>query len=437
LSHFVMAELGAFVVTGGLLLVIVVSALWSLITVFRVICGRVSLLSGKTLVPIVCLAVSVAVLLLFLPDQVANKVNPVLENQQQYLSPPSREAVHLHQQLWVADLHADSLLWPTRNLNTRTAGHVDVPKLLQGNVALQAFTIVTSSPLLMNFERNPKPHLYDDTITIKAVCEAWGINSITSLSARTMFQVQQFYKMVEQSEGRVFPIRTKADLNRYVDIRKTNNITAGFLGIEGLHALDGDIYNIDKFYDAGIRMMAPVHFFDNDLGGSAHGVEKNGLTEFGKKVVKRLSEKKILIDVSHASEKLIDDVLSVATSPVMVSHTGIRGVCESPRNLRDHHLKAIAATGGVIGVAYFSPAQCGDNLLESIIKSIQYLKNLVGVEAIGLGSDYDGGVAVPFDTTGLIHITNGLLEAGFQNSEIELIMGKNALRLLNQTLPEK
>ena len=230
-------------------------------------------------------------------------------------------------------------------------------------------------------------------------------------------------------------IKTSAELSTYLDRRISEpQITAGLLGIEGAHALDGNLDNIDVLFDAGIRMMAPTHFFDNDIGGSAHGIQKGGLTEKGKEMVRRMEAKHMIVDVAHASAQTIDDVLAIATRPVVVSHTGVRGTCDNQRNLSDDQLKGIARTGGVIGIGYWDTASCGKDA-KAIAKAIRYAANLIGVDHIGLGSDFDGAVVAPFDTTGLVQITDALIAEGFSDEEIGKIMGRNVLRLLIQNLP--
>ncbi len=187
-------------------------------------------------------------------------------------------------------------------------------------------------------------------------------------------------------------------------------------------------------YDAGFRIMGLTHFFDNEVGGSAHGLKKGGLTEFGRQVVPRLEEKKMLIDLAHASRPLIDDVLAIAKRPVIVSHTGVAGTCPGPRNLTDAHLRGIANTGGVIGIGYWDGAVC-ETSVDAIVKAMRYAADKVGVEHIALGSDFDGAVNAPFDTTGLAQLTQGLAKAGFSNQDIAAIMGGNVRRLLLESLP--
>jgi microsomal dipeptidase-like Zn-dependent dipeptidase len=183
-------------------------------------------------------------------------------------------------------------------------------------------------------------------------------------------------------------------------------------------------------------MMSPSHFFDTDVGGSAHGIQKGGLTDFGRRVIQRMEELGMIVDLAHASLQTIDDVLTIATRPAVVSHTGVRGVCNTVRNLSDEHLKAIAAAGGIIGIAYFDGATCGHDI-DAIVKTIRYAVDVVGPEHVALGSDFDGAVTTPFDAAGILYLTDALLKAGFSMSDIKLIMGENVRQILLQLLPDE
>jgi membrane dipeptidase len=366
-----------------------------------------------------------------LPAQLEKRLNVVL-NPPPYLA--SERAVELHKKLLVSDMHADSLLWTRDLLDRATRGHVDIPRLIDGNVALQAFTIVTKTPYVwkMNIERNDDK---TDNITILAIAERWPASTWSSLTQRALYQARKLQDTASRSGGKFTVIKTSAELSSYLDRRITDpQITAGFLGIEGAHALDGNLDNVDVLFHAGIRMMAPTHFFDNDIGGSAHGVEKGGLTEKGKEMIRRMETKHMIVDVAHASAQTIDDVLAIATRPVVVSHTGVRGTCDNQRNLSDEQLKGIARTGGVIGIGYWDTAVCGTDA-KAIAKAIRYAANVVGVDHVGLGSDFDGAVVEPFDTSGLVQITDALSVEGFSDEDIGKIMGRNVLRLLIQNLP--
>lgn len=364
-----------------------------------------------------------------LPAEVEKRMNRTL-NPPPY--PASERAVELHNKLLVADLHADSLLWARDLLERGTRGHVDIPRLIEGNVALQAFTIVTKTPRNQNIENNTGD---TDNITLLAIAERWPTKAWSSLTERALYQAHKLQDTAERSVGKFTLIRTSSELSAYLDRRlKEPQITAGFLGIEGAHALDGNLDNIDRLFAAGVRMMAPTHFFDNDIGGSAHGVDKGGLTDKGREMVRRMEAKKMIVDLAHASPATIADVLAIATRPVVVSHTGVKGTCDNTRNLSDEQLKAIAATGGVIGIGFWDTAVCGTDA-KAIAKAIRYTANLVGVDHVALGSDNDGAVTAPFDISGVVEITDALLQEGFTDEEIGKIMGRNTLRLLIENLP--
>ena len=370
-----------------------------------------------------------AVFFFVLPRYFANSLNSVI-NQPPYQI--SEKAKNLHEKLLIADLHADSLLWKRDLLQKDSIGQVDVPRLLEGNVALQAFTVVTKSPQNLNIEQNDDK---TDNIFWLALSEMQPLENLSSLTGRAVFQARKLHQFAEKSNGKLVVIKTKQDLQNFLERRKTEKIVGGWLGIEGAHALDGKVENVDVLFDAGFRMMSPSHFFDTEMGGSAHGIEKYGLTEKGKEMVRRMEQKGMLVDVAHASPKVIEDVLAMATKPVVVSHTGVKGTCNNNRNLSDEQLKAIAKTGGVIGIGFWDTAVCGEDA-RSIAKSIRYTANVIGIDHIALGSDFDGSVKAPFDTSGVGLITEALLNENFSEEEIAKIMGGNVIRLLSENLPD-
>jgi microsomal dipeptidase-like Zn-dependent dipeptidase len=143
----------------------------------------------------------------------------------------------------------------------------------------------------------------------------------------------------------------------------------------------------------------------------------------------------MIIDIAHASPKIIDDILSITNYPIISSHTGVKGTCNNVRNLSDKHLKAIANTGGIVGIAMFKQAVCGTDAAATA-KAIKYAVDLIGVEHVALGSDFDGSVKTPFDITGLPLIVDELLKLKFNKDEISLIMGGNVKKFLLKNLPE-
>jgi microsomal dipeptidase-like Zn-dependent dipeptidase len=191
---------------------------------------------------------------------------------------------------------------------------------------------------------------------------------------------------------------------------------------------------VDTLFDAGFRMIAPTHFFDTDWAGSAHGVTKGGLTAKGRALVRRLEERRILLDLAHASPRTIAEALAMATRPVVVSHAGVKGTCNNPRNLSDAELRGVAATGGVVGIGFWDTAVCGGDPA-AVARSIRYAVTVAGIDHVGLGSDWDGAVTVPFDAASLVELTDALLAAGLPETEVAQVMGGNAVRLLSSALP--
>lgn len=365
-----------------------------------------------------------------MPTIVDSKLNLVKPSQIQI----SDHAHRLHASLRIVDLHADCLLWNRDLLKRNKIGHSDVPRMLDGMYCVQAFTIVTKVPFDLRLEGNSDN---SDLITLLAVVNHWPPGTWWNLTERALFQTNKLHQFSEHSKGALRIIRSKKDLDEYLAYHdRTPKSLAGFLGIEGAHALEGNLKNVDRLFDAGVRMIAPTHFFDNDIGSSAHGLSDHGLTEKGKQMINRMQEKHMLIDVAHASARTIDDVLSIATSPVVASHTGVKGTCNNPRNLSDAQIKGIAKTGGLIGIGYWSTAVCGTDA-HAIAKAIHYAVEKVGAKHVALGSDFDGATTAPFDASQLSQLTQALIDEGLSDDEIRQVMGENAIRVLRTVLPEQ
>lgn len=355
------------------------------------------------------------------PQYVESQRNPVKLAAPYTVSP---EAQSLYDRLdFIADLHCDALLWG-RNLNKREdRGHVDFPRMREANVALEMFTIVSKSPAGQNMQSNSEDAF--DNITPLTIAKGESPWNWFSLINRTLSQSEALADFVENEGDKAIFIKKKSDLEKLIDARKSDKQVIGaMLGIEGGHALEASLENLEKVYAAGVRMIGPTHFFDNEFGGSAHGENGAGLSDFGKSAVQKMNELGIFIDLAHASPAIVEDVLNLTTKPVMVSHTGVRAVLDSQRNLSDAQIQKIAANGGIIGIAFFDMA-VGEPELPNIIASIKHVRDLVGIQYVALGSDYDGSVAVPFDITGLPLIVEGLMKAGFSEAEIRAVMGEN------------
>jgi microsomal dipeptidase-like Zn-dependent dipeptidase len=181
-------------------------------------------------------------------------------------------------------------------------------------------------------------------------------------------------------------------------------------------------------------MIAPVHFFDTAFAGSAHGMGKGGLTAAGRALVAGLERRSMVLDLAHASPRTLDDALALARRGVVVSHTGVKGTCDNPRNLSDAHLRAVARTGGVVGIGFWETAVCGRGP-GAIARAVRHAATVAGIDHVALGSDFDGAVSTPFDAAGLPALTEALLAEGFADDDVARIMGANAIRVLQAGLP--
>jgi microsomal dipeptidase-like Zn-dependent dipeptidase len=344
----------------------------------------------------------------------------------------SERAQHLHDSAIVVDLHADSTLFG-RDLNLRSdVGHVDFPRLREGGVAIQMFTAPTRTPFGFDIDRTRADGI--DFTTLGQFAARSPMATMGPLD-RALHQARRLTEFAAAAGGSVVPIRTRGDLDRVLTARAGGTPVLGVLfGIEGAHALEGDLDNLELLRGAGVRMVGITHFFDNAFAGSAHGVEKGGLTALGRELVPRLEAAGIAIDLSHLSPAAIDDVLAIATRPLIVSHTGVKGTCDRPRNLSDRHVQSIAAGGGVLGIAYIELTACGIAPAD-IVASMKYVIDLVGDDHVALGSDFDGATTTAFDTSRLPVLTQQMLDDGLSEATIRKVLGANAIRVLRETLP--
>jgi membrane dipeptidase len=333
----------------------------------------------------------------------------------------------LHQSLQIADLHGDTLLWRRNLLDRADRGQVDLPRLAEGNVALQIFSSVTKSPRGLNYDANSAD---SDNITPLAIAQLQPVRTWGSLLQRSLWHATKLERAVAASNGQLRLIRTPAELDRLLaDRARGAKVVGGMLSVEGLHDLEGQLGNLDKFHAAGFRMAGLAHFFDNEVAGSMHGLNKGGLTPLGRQVVRRMEALGMIVDVAHASHQAVGEVLAMATRPVFSSHGGVQATCKVNRNLTDQEIRGIARTGGVIGIGYWDAAVCSLNPSE-IARAIQHVRDLVGIDHVGLGSDFDGSVTTGFDTAQLALVTQALVDRGFSPDEIRKVMGGNVFRVL-------
>ncbi len=346
----------------------------------------------------------------------------------------SDQAQALHDDLIVADLHADTLLWK-RDPNKRTTrGHVDLQRLKDGNVALQVFGSVTKTPRNQNYESNSAD---SDNITPLVVAQMQPPRTWGSLLQRSLYHAEELADAARRDPDGFQLIRTRADLEGLLAERRIKGPrhVGAMLAVEGLHNIEGEIANLDRLHDAGYRMAGLTHFFDNELAGSMHGEAKGGLTPLGRQAVRRMEATGMLVDVAHLSHAALAELIDMAEKPLISSHGGVRAVCDVNRNLTDHEIRGIAATGGVVGIGFWDGAVCSPTPAATA-RAMRHVRDLVGIEHVALGSDFDGAVTTGFDAGGMAAMTQALMDQGFKEEEIRAAMGGNVIRLLQQTLPQ-
>ena len=364
----------------------------------------------------------------FLPSYVEGSMNQI---DGKALIAVSDEAKALHKTLNIVDLHSDTLMW-NRDLNDRVSrGHMDLPRLQDGNVALQLFSSVTKTPKNQNYDGNGAD---SDNITLLTFAQLQPVKTWHSLVERSLYHAAKRSDAVAGSNGALAAVDSAADLDRLRAARQTALRPVGaMLTIEGLQNLEGKASNLDRLYDAGFRMAGLTHFFDNELGGSMHGLKKGGLTPFGRNIVRRMEAKGMIVDIAHLSHTGVAEVLAIATRPVVSSHGGVQATCKVNRNLTDDEVRGVAKTGGVIGIGYWDGAICSTDP-RAAAKAMKHVRDLVGIQHVALGSDYDGATTVRFDTLQLVQVTRALLNEGFTAQEIRAVMGENALRVIRAGL---
>jgi membrane dipeptidase len=212
-----------------------------------------------------------------------------------------------------------------------------------------------------------------------------------------------------------------------------------FLAIEGAGAFAADVTRIDRFIDHGLRLVSPAHGKNSPLSSSATGAAVTfGLTDVGKEFCERVYAKGALIDVSHVSDAAFADIVIIAAkhgAPIVATHSNARAVAKMPRNLTDDQLRIIAATGGVAGVNFHAPFVTGgaDATLDDVVKQVEYLVKIAGIEHVAVGSDFDGGITPPVgleDASTFPALAAALRHRGMSRDDVLRIFSQNALRVL-------
>ncbi len=335
--------------------------------------------------------------------------------------PVSNRAHELHFSSSVVDLHSDALMWNRDVLARNQLGHVDLPRLIDGGVTLQVFSAGTNMALGPTW--NARSASWPDYYTFHALALRWPRRTVTSQLERALYMADRLHDAAARSRGQLLLIRIAEDLESLGP-----DVVGSLLSLEGAHALEGELSNLQRLYDVGFRVIGLTHFIDNPFAGSANGMGGGGLTPLGDDLLREMERLGIVPDLAHASPQTIRDVAAETDKPLLVTHTGLQATCNQPRNLSDEDVRVIAETGGVIGISFGEVLICGSGV-DDVIDSIQHVIDLAGDEHVALGSDFDGAVTTPFDAAGLPALTGAMMEAGMKEDSIRRILGENALRV--------
>jgi microsomal dipeptidase-like Zn-dependent dipeptidase/anthranilate/para-aminobenzoate synthase component II len=209
------------------------------------------------------------------------------------------------------------------------------------------------------------------------------------------------------------------------------------LGIENGIALEGDLKNLKHFADRGIVYMTLCHNGDNDICDSAKGSNThNGVSDFGKKVIREMNKLGIMVDLSHASEKSFYDALEISQQPIVCSHSSCRALCDHPRNLTDDQMRALAKKGGIMQITLYTGflRSDGDATMEDVMAHLEHAIEVMGIDHVGIGTDFDGdgGVRGLANASELLNLTRQLMARGYSDDDIQKIWGGNFLQLMTK-----
>ena len=388
-------------------------------------------------------------LLVFLSFACAQRENPRVEK---------FDYLKFHYDAIVADTHNDVLLRAMEgediSVETRV-GHSDLVRLKKGGVDIQVFAVWVDP---IAFEKKPFKRAKD--------------------------MIDTLYSIARRNSDKIAVVRNSAEIEKAIAEGKI----CAVIGVEGGHAIENSIEKLEELYKLGVRYLGLTWNNSTDWASSAFDETTNpdkvkvaGLSDFGKKVVEKMNELGMIVDVSHLGEKAFWDVVKVTKKPIIASHSSVYKLCPHYRNLKDEQIKAIAQTGGVVFVNFYAEyidstfntkrkkleekyksqfdsirvlyehdqnayrrarrqlmQKIAEELrppLDVLIDHIDYIAKLVGVDHVGIGSDFDGISITPLemdDVTFLPNITKKLLERGYSTDDVKKILGGNFLRVFKQ-----
>ncbi|MCS7316054.1 MAG: dipeptidase [Bryobacterales bacterium] len=332
-----------------------------------------------------------------------------------FRQPLAEEAARIHRELLLADTHNDAALRVIAgaDIGKRSSkGHTDVPRLREGGVGAVFFAAWVSPRYV----------------------------PLNQAARRALELIDVIRRDIVARYPEHFELALTAD---DIEAARRRDRIAVLISVEGGHAIEDNLRVLRAFYDLGVRSMTLTHANTNNWADSS-GDERdprvkrhNGLTEFGRQVIAEMNRLGMIVDVSHASDKTFWDVLEASRAPVMASHSCCRALCDHPRNLADPMIRALAAKGGLIQIAfvpeYLTRRKDPPASVEDVAAHIEHAVRVAGVDAVGIGSDFDGISRGPVgleDVSKFPALTRALLARGFSVEELRKIYGGNLLRLM-------
>lgn len=326
----------------------------------------------------------------------------------------------------IIDMHCDTIMALMGNEKSLRSSDnmIDVEKLEKGDYLLQCFAMFV--PYVSKTESNYSPF---------EMCNK---------------MIDRYYQELEINADKIKPVYCYQDILNNIE----NGVMSSLLTIEEGGVCLGNIEFLRNFYRLGVRMMTLTWNFKNEIGCpnidyfsiTKEEIRKNGptintkdgLTKFGIEVVREMNKLGMIIDCSHLSDKGFYDCIKYSTKPIVCSHSNSRSVCNHPRNLTDDMLFKLKENGGVTGINYchdFIKEDKSTATVKDVVKHIDYIKNLIGIDYIGLGSDFDGigNSDIELKNAEMMNLLiDELIESGYTDEEIDKICYKNVLRVFKE-----
>ncbi|MFA5834154.1 MAG: membrane dipeptidase [Bacteroidota bacterium] len=316
--------------------------------------------------------------------------------------------ITVHRRAFVFDLHNDvaELMVNGYQIGTRhTSNQSDIPRFFDGGIDAQMIVLW------------PDPSDYPTTAYLRT---------------------KEMYDTCMAQFGRNASKIARASSVSEIQSVNTAGKIAAVLCVEGGIAIEEDLNKLIALYNLGARYLTITWNNSTSWATSAADAQSatKGLSDFGKQVIRTMDSLGMIIDVSHTGIKTIEDILVVTKNPIIASHSGARALRNHTRNLTDTQIKAIANGGGVVGVVFYtsfiSSSPAASVTIDTVIKHIDYIKNLVGIDHVAIGSDYDGGITAPVgleNVSKLQNLTMALLRKGYSSMDVRKILGENYLRV--------